>query len=56
MTALMPYQRRQPGESMARWANRLREERGNHDVRWCEDSNGNLYLVSAKAAQSKLDL
>lgn len=51
-----PYQFRQPGETMAAWANRLRRERGNDHLEWFEDDAGQLRLREVRNPQSKLDL
>jgi hypothetical protein len=54
---LQPHQRRQTGETMAQWANRLRIERGIIDgVQWVEGKDGTLSLRGIRNPQSKLDL
>lgn len=55
--SLPPHQRRQFGETMAQWANRLRAERGRIDgVEWVEARDGSLSLRGIRDPQSKLDL
>lgn len=53
---LMPDQHRQPGETAAQWANRLRVQRGVDGLEWYERPDGGLSLRSVRNPQSRLDL
>ena len=49
------YHCRREGESVAAWCNRLRMERGNHEIEWIADAHDNLKLRPFREPQSKLE-
>lgn len=57
MSDFTPDMRRLPHESIAAWANRLREMRGGADgLEWHETPSGDCRLRTTRNPQSKLDL